>query len=154
VAEPSSAVALRRLFSAPPEKVFRAFTDPALLAHWFSPGPEIATRVLEHDLRVGGRYRFAFRFQDGTERVVQGEFLEVLRPQRVVFTWTWEEPDPHAGIETQVSIVITAADQGTELVVTHDRFPDESTRVRHHEGWSTTLDRLAELLLLTEGGQP
>jgi uncharacterized protein YndB with AHSA1/START domain len=106
--------------------------------------------VLEHDLRPGGRYRFAFRFPDGAEAIVRGEFLEIRRPGSLVFTWTWEEPDPHAGMETKVSVLLSASGNGTELVVTHERFPEESVRNRHDEGWSTTLDRLERLL--SEGG--
>jgi glutathione S-transferase len=102
--------------------------------------------VLEHDLSLGGRYRFAFRFPDGAEAVVRGEFLTIQRPSRLVFTRTWEEPDPHAGIETIVSIVLTDTGGGTEILVTHERFPEASVRNRHDEGWSTTLDRLEGLL--------
>jgi uncharacterized protein YndB with AHSA1/START domain len=146
VAESVSSVQIRRLLSSAPEAVFRAFTEPSLLARWFSPSADIATRVLEHDLRPGGRYRFAFRFPDGAEAVVRGEFLTIQRPRRLVVTWTWEEPDPHAGIETIVSIVLTDSGGGTEIVVTHERFPEASVRDRHDEGWSTTLDRLEGLL--------
>jgi uncharacterized protein YndB with AHSA1/START domain len=146
VAESVSGVELRRWLATSPESVFRAFTDPALLVRWFSPSPDIATRVLEHDLREGGRYRFAFRFPDGAESVVLGEFLEVSRPLRLVFTWTWENPDPHAGVETRVTLTLTPESGGTSLLVTHDGFPEEGIRHRHDEGWAATLARLSAIL--------
>lgn len=139
--EPLSVVARQR-YEAAPEAVFRAFTDPLLLTRWFSPGADIGIEVLAHDLRPGGRYRFRYREPSGDVSVVAGEFCEILPPERLVFTWTWEAPDPHAGVATLVTVEIRADGAGTEVVVTHERFPDETSRVRHAEGWRTTLARM------------
>jgi uncharacterized protein YndB with AHSA1/START domain len=138
----SLTVVARQLYDAPPERVFRAFTEPALLQRWFSPGADVAIEVLAHDLRPGGKYRFRYRESDGTVSIVAGEFREITEPRRLVFTWTWEAPDPHAGIETLVTIAIVADGAGTEVVVTHARFPDEPSRARHEAGWRTTLPRM------------
>ena len=71
---------------------------------------------------------------------------EIDPPHRLVFTWTWEPPDRHAGIETLVTVVLEASGDETEVVVTHDRFPTNASRDRHETGWDTTLDRLEVLL--------
>lgn len=139
-------VFVRRRVRACPETVFRALTHPEKLVRWFSPSPEIGTEVLEHDFRQGGRYRLAFRFPDGSRDTVLGSFREIEPPRRLVFTWTWEPPDRHAGIETLVTIVLETSDGGTDVVVTHDRFPTNASRDRHEAGWGTTLDRLEVLL--------
>lgn len=139
--EPLSVVARRR-YDLAPERVFAAFTDPALLQRWFSPGVDVRMEVLAHDLRVGGRYRFRYTEQDGTVSVVAGAFCEITAPRRLVFTWSWEEPDPHAGIETLVTVEIADGAPGTEVTVTHERFPDEESRARHQQGWRTTLARM------------
>jgi len=76
---------------------------------------------------------------------VRGQYQEIS-PRRIVFTWTWEEPDPHAGIETVVTIELFELGEETEILVTHERFPDEETRDRHDEGWSGALARLVKLL--------
>ena len=144
-------VLVRRRFPATPDAVFRALTDPEKLVQWFSPSADIGTQVLEHDLRVGGRYRFGFVFPDGSRNTVVGSFREIETPRRLVFTWTWEPPDPHAGVETLVAITIEARDQECELVVTHDRFPTHESRDRHDAGWTTTLDRLASLIAEENG---
>ena len=138
-------VATRR-FRAPRERVFRAFTDPADLPRWFSPSEDIATDVVELDLRAGGAYRFGFHLPHGAVEYVLGRFEEVSPPEKLVFTWTWEEPDPHAGIETLVTVELIDHGDETEVVVTHDRFPTEETRARHDEGWQGTFDRLENLL--------
>lgn len=142
MASDSLSVVVRQRYDAPPELVFRAFTDPLLLPRWFSPRADIGVDVLAHDLRPEGRYRFRYREPNGTVSIVTGQFREILPPGRLVFTWTWEEPDPHAGIETLVTVEIVADRSGTEVIVKHERFPDESSRARHAEGWRTTLARM------------
>ena len=140
-------VVVRRRYRASRELVFRALTEADSLTRWFSPSEDIATEVLELELRAGGTYRFGFRFPDGSENYVVGEFREITRPTRLVFTWTWEEPDPHAGIETLVTIELVGHGEATEVVVTHGRFPTMETRDRHDEGWNGAFDRLEKLLV-------
>ncbi len=139
-------VTARRRVGASRERVFRAFTEPGRLARWFSPGPEIGTEVLALDLRKGGAYRLRFRMPGGEAPVVTGRYLEIEPPARLVFTWTWEAPDPHAGTETRVTVELVRRGEGTEVTVTHDAFPDEPTRARHEDGWRGTLARLESTL--------
>jgi uncharacterized protein YndB with AHSA1/START domain len=126
--------------------VFDAFTDPETLVRWFSPSADIGTEVLEHDLRVGGRYRLGFHFPDGSRDTVRGVFQEIEPHDRLAFTWTWDPPDRHAGIETLVIVVLRDDGAETEVVISHDRFPTHETRDRHEAGWATTLDRLESIL--------
>lgn len=137
-------VVVRRRFRASLETVFGAFTEPEQLARWFSPSDEIATEVVEFDLRVGGSYRFVFRFPGGHENSVLGVFREISRPNRLVYTWTWQAPDPHAGIETLVTVELKEEGSETEVTVTHERFPNQEARKRHDAGWRGAFDRLAK----------
>lgn len=139
-------VFVRRRFTAPRPAVYGAFTDPEQLVLWFSPSVDIGTEVIEHDLRVGGAYRLGFAFPDGRRDTVRGAFRELDPPERIAFTWTWEPPDPHAGIETLVTIVLREDGADTDVLVSHDRFPTNESRDRHDAGWATTLDRLSRLL--------
>ena len=77
---------------------------------------------------------------------MRGEFKELDPPERLAFTWTWEPPDPHAGIETLVTVVLMEVGDETEVLVSHDRFPTHDSRDRHDAGWTTTLDRLQDFL--------
>lgn len=85
-------VLVRGHIRASRKHVFRAFTDPKKLPRWFSPSADIGTEILEHDFRVGGRYRFGFRFPDGERTTVTGVFREIASGERLVFTWSWEPP--------------------------------------------------------------
>lgn len=139
-------VTVQRRYRASPETLFRLFTEPAMLSRWFSPTEDITTEVVEHDLREGGTYRIGFRFPSGKTNFVTGRFREIAPPHRLVFTWSWEEPDPHAGFETRVVIDLVPRGGETEVLVRHERFPDQETRSRHEGGWNGTLDRLQKLL--------
>jgi uncharacterized protein YndB with AHSA1/START domain len=144
----------RRWYAAPPDLVFRALTEAALLQRWLRPSPEVTVEVTELDVRVGGRYRFHFHFPDHRTGVVIGEYRAIARPHQVAFTWTWEPPDPHAGIDTLVTIDLDEKNGGTELFLTHAGFPTEETMRRHEGGWDGALDSLSGLadILSQEAG--
>lgn len=135
-----------RSYPASPKSVFRALTVPDLMRRWWSPDPDVAVEILDWTLRVGGAWRFAYHFPDETVIHVRGVFRHVDPDRRLVFTWTWESPDLHAGIETVVSITLAPDDHGTRLRVRHEGFPTDESRDRHDAGWSATLDRLPEVL--------
>jgi uncharacterized protein YndB with AHSA1/START domain len=145
MAEPAG-VACSRTYPAPVALVFRAFTDPSLMRRWWSPDPTVALDVLDWDLVVGGGWRSAYRFPEGQVIHVRGVFRTIEPDRRLGFTWTWEPPDPHAGIETVVSVTFEGAAAGTTVRVHHEGFPDDPSRTRHDAGWASTLDRLTEVL--------
>ncbi|MBV9773714.1 MAG: SRPBCC family protein [Gemmatimonadetes bacterium] len=73
-----------RVFDAPRERVFRAFSDPDVLARWW--GPEGFTSTFhEFDLRPGGAWRFVMHAPDGTDYPNANDFVEVVAPERIVF---------------------------------------------------------------------
>ena len=135
-----------RWFAAPPPLVFRAFTERDLLERWFCPSPDVTVRVETCDPRPGGRYRFVFAFPDGRMVPVLGDYRTVTPSERLVFTWTWEPPDPWAGVVTEVTIDFVAKDGGTQVHVRHERFATIDMKAPHEAGWLTTLERLQPLL--------
>lgn len=139
-------LSVRRSYPAPRELVFRSLTEAEWLERWFCPSPGATVKVTQLDLRVGGRFRFAFRFPGDRTAVVVGEYHTLARPRRLAFTWTWEPPDPYAGVETLVTVDLYEKESGTELVLTHARFPTEQLMRQHETGWGATLDRLKELI--------
>jgi uncharacterized protein YndB with AHSA1/START domain len=135
-----------RRYSAQPEVVFEAISRAEYVAQWLSPSDAIQTEVTQFDFRLGGRFRLGFSEGSKHYGFVSGEYIEIRVPERIVFTWTWEPPDAHAGIETEVEIELTAIGGETELVLTHRRFPASEMRTRHAEGWAGALTRLERLM--------
>ncbi len=136
------AIEIRRTFCAPPERVFEAFRDPALLRAWSAPG-EHRNEHVEVDFRVGGHYRREMRFPDGSLHVLSGTYREIDPPRRLVYTYVWETlPVP----ETLVEIELRARGDETELYLVHSGFDSVGFASDHERGWSDCLDQLAALL--------
>ncbi|HEY3594580.1 MAG TPA: SRPBCC domain-containing protein [Polyangiaceae bacterium] len=140
------AVALRRKLNAPVDRVFGAFAQADLVSRWLTPSPEIKLTVLDFDFRVGGSYRFAYLTPDGTRMLVGGSYRAIEPPRKLVFSWLIEPPDPHAGIESLVTITLIPSGSGTELTIRHENWGRADANARHDEGWNGAVDRLTELL--------
>jgi uncharacterized protein YndB with AHSA1/START domain len=127
---------ITRTLSAPPERVWRAFTDPRALAAWFWPH---LNNTVEIDLRTGGRYRIT---GPAAGIAVSGEYVEVTAPTRLVFTWQFDdEPAP-----SRVTITLSASGGHTVLSLVHERISDDATRDQFAQGWHDCLDRLSDAL--------
>jgi uncharacterized protein YndB with AHSA1/START domain len=136
-----TSLTLVRHIRAPPQVVFDAVTTAAGIEQWWGPdaGPVL---VAETDPRVGGRYRVRFlRMLDNTEYESSGEFLEIIRPERVVMSWRWKDGVPDPG-ESRVEFTLKAVPEGTELTFIHSQLHDEETRRSHEQGWTGSLDKL------------
>jgi uncharacterized protein YndB with AHSA1/START domain len=92
-------IATERVFDAPRERVFAAFTDPELIPEWW--GPRGTTTIVEEmDVRRGGRWRFVHRNEDGSEDAFHGTYREVTPSERIVQTFEWEGMPGHVLVET------------------------------------------------------
>jgi uncharacterized protein YndB with AHSA1/START domain len=132
------ALTLKRRLTAPPAKIYRAWTDAAKISRWF--GPEDAEMLrAETDVRVGGRFRIVFRGPDGEEHDVGGVYREVVPNQKLVFTWAWRSTPER---ESLVTVALKRDGDGTLLTLLHEQFFDEAARDRHGRGWNETLDKL------------
>ena len=131
---------LVRRIKARPQVVFDAVTTAEGIAQWWGPdaGPVL---VAESDARVGGRYRVRFRMLDTTEHESSGEFLEIVRPERIVMSWRWKGGVEDPG-ESRVEITLKPVPEGTELTFVHLQLLDEETRRSHEEGWTGSLNKL------------
>jgi uncharacterized protein YndB with AHSA1/START domain len=135
-----TALTLVRRIRAQRQIVFDAITTAEGIAHWWGPdaGPVLLS---ESDPRVGGRFRVRFRMLDSTEHESSGEFLEIMRPERVVLSWRWKGGLEDPG-ESRIEITLRAVPEGTELTLTHSLLHDAETRRSHQEGWTGSLDKL------------
>lgn len=136
---------LARRYPVAPEKVWRAWTDPQALKHWWGPGGQDPVSLAQLDLRVGGRFRIVFGGPGGRDHEVQGVYREVVPPRRLVFTWTWPNSTPER--ESLVTLEFRPAGGGTELAFLHEQLFDETVRDNHKRGWSESLAKLETYLL-------
>jgi uncharacterized protein YndB with AHSA1/START domain len=128
--------------------VFDALTTPEGIASWWGPdeGPVLAA---ETDPRVGGHFRVRFRMVDGSEHESTGEYLEVVKPERLSMSWRWTGGAEDPG-ESRVEIRLRAVSEGTELTLTHSRLHDEETCRSHEDGWTGALGKLERHFLATK----
>jgi len=134
---------IKRFFNCPVEKVYSAWTDPEQLRKWHAPG-EVKVDSASADLKIGGRYRIEMIIgPDGQTSTTYGEYKEIVSNKRLVYTWGWEGPDRY---ETIVTVEFNPKDNGTELVLTHERFSDTDGRDKHQYGWNGCLDKLESFL--------
>jgi uncharacterized protein YndB with AHSA1/START domain len=134
---------LSRTIRADLATVFEAWTEPEQLKQWSAPeGMTVA--AAEVDLRVGGRYRIRMKNPDGEIFTAVGEYREIDYPNRLVYTWGWEETRNNH-YETRVTVEFFDRGGATEVVLTHELFPDAELAGKHTEGWTSCLNRLQGL---------
>jgi uncharacterized protein YndB with AHSA1/START domain len=140
-AETGTAAEVEIRIAASPETVFDFFTDPDKMIQWMG-------RSAELDPRAGGMLRCDINGRD----VARGEYVELDRPNRVVFTWGWEGEDPTVAPGGSTVEVLLAADgDGTQLRLIHSNLPSAESAERHGHGWSHYTERLA---VAATGGDP
>ncbi len=136
---------LSRVFAAPRERVYRAFSDGADVARWFGP-QGFACTVFEFDCRPGGRYRLEMCAPDGGVYPLSGRFREVVRPERLIYTWVWGGEGGMAGVETLVALEFRDLGGDTEVHLTHSLLPSAAQVDGHRGGWTGSFEDLAAIL--------
>jgi len=140
----SNTVRLHRVFSAPPERVFRAFTDPDALVKWMAPHG--FTAHVEHsDVRTGGSYRMSFtNFSTGTRHSFHGNYRQVVQNQLLRYTDQFDMPEL-AG-EIDVTIELQEVSVGTALKITQAGLPSVIPPDACYLGWQESLQLLSFLV--------
>ena len=133
---------ITRLFQAAPEKVFEAWTRPEQMSRWCAPSEEYSTRA-EVDLRIGGQYRIEMTHASGSVHTAVGEYREIAPPERLVYTWSWEDG---AVKDSLITIELRELNGGTEMTLVHERFADAEQAGKHEQGWTGCLNRLETAL--------
>ena len=141
---------LTRTFNTSREKIFNAWTEPALLKQWFAPLPWTTSKV-ETDVRIGGGSLIVMRSPEGKDYPGHGVYLEVVKNQRLVFTdaftKAWEPSDKPFMV---VALTFEAEGEKTHYTArvqhwsTADREAHE--KMGFHQGWVTCAEQLAALV--------
>jgi uncharacterized protein YndB with AHSA1/START domain len=147
-----TAVRLQRTIAAPPDRVYRAWLDPDLLARWMAPGALDVTRA-EVDERVGGHFRIWHASAEGDVGGFEAELLELVPGERIAFRWGFVGPDRLSGPTYDSLLTITlreAPDGATELTLVHERLDELAAALPEvadnvGRGWEAALDKLEQL---------
>jgi uncharacterized protein YndB with AHSA1/START domain len=141
---------IRRVIDAPPERVFKAWTDPELLKQWFAPLPW-TTPVAELNVRPGGANLIVMRDPAGNDYPNRGVYLEVVKNERLVFTdaysKAWEPSE-----KPFMTVIATLENQGGKTKYTarvlHWTVADREAheKMGFHQGWGQCTDQLAALV--------
>ena len=155
--EKKNELVLKRTFDAPRELVWKAWTEPELVKRWWGPKGFMAPSC-EIDLRVGGKYLYCMRSPEGKDYWSTGVFREIVAMKKIVCTDSFADekgnvvPATHYGMGPEVPremlVTVTFEDvQGkTKLTLRHAGLPPGAHLKGAEEGWSTSLDKLAESL--------
>lgn len=135
---------MERLIPAPPDRVFRAFTETTDFAAWW--GPEgVTIPEADIDLRPGGKWRTVLRTPDGALNIVGGVYRKIEAPSQLVFTWAWDQDAQGTkGHETVVTLRFAAVPGGTKLTLEQATFADSEQRAKHQNGWGLSFDCLVK----------
>lgn len=139
----STTLRLERTYDASAEDVFDAWANPEVLKRWWVVDPSWRTPVVDVDLRVGGSYRLSMEDpQDGTLHTVSGEYREVRRPERLVYSWCWEDGGERSGHVSTVTVDFVEDGERTTVVLEHSGLESPDSRDRHGSGWRACLELL------------
>ena len=142
----TTSLTVTRLFAASRKRVFRAWTEPQALEQWFRPMGMTLT-VTHLDLRIGGGFQFSLVEPQGAKSYVTGEYLEIVAPEKLKFTWT-----SHSTNEEETLVTVMFAERGvdnTEVILKHERLADDAMVTLHSGGWGSCMDILINLLVQT-----
>jgi len=139
-------ITITRVFDAPRELVFRAWTDPDQVARWFGPeGMDTPRDTVQIDLRVGGRYHLTMvGGGGGREYAIRYEILELVEPELLVLR---SEPMPEVGLHnaTVTRVELHEEAGGTRMTLTDGPYPDAAGGGAK-AGWEGAFDKLAALV--------
>jgi uncharacterized protein YndB with AHSA1/START domain len=150
-------IVITRVFDAPRELVWKAWTDAEHLMRWWGPRP-YTSPACKLDFRVGGKYHFCMRSPDGQDLWSTGVYLEIVPLERIVFTDSFADaqgnavPASYYGIggdfPMELSVTVTFKDLGdkTEMTLTHAGLPAGEILEGTRAGWDSSFDKLEETL--------
>lgn len=140
----NNTVTLHRVLSAPPEKVFRAFSDEGAYASWLPPYGFIA-KIHQMEFQVGGSYRMSFtNFSTGNGHSFGGKYLEI-RPNEFI-QYTDKFDDPNLPGEMVNTVRLTKVRCGTDLHIVQEGIPPAIPVEMCYLGWQESLDKLKKLV--------
>ncbi len=149
------ALVITRVFDAPREAVFKAWSEPERMMRWWGPRG-FTTPVCKIDFRVGGKFLNCMRSPDGKDYWSTGVYQEIVEPERIVCTDSFADsegnvvPASHYGMagdfpmEMLVTVTFEDQDGKTKMMLRHVGLPAGENRDGANQGWNESFDKLAE----------
>lgn len=131
---------IKKKFNLSKRQLFEAWSNPQIMQRWFF-GAQLRDNccTVENQFVTKGKYKVIMHFEDMTNSEMRGEYLEINRYNKIVFTWS-----NSLVTDTIVTLMFKELSPNTsELTLEHSLFPDEFTRSKHNEGWDRCLENLA-----------
>ncbi len=143
-------LSITRLIDAPRERIFEAWTNPAMMVKWFAPAP-ITLAECEVDPRTGGVFRILMRAEDGTEYPSTGIYLDVVAPERIITTDAYSPGWVPAAKPFMTTIITIEEEAGKSRYTARVRHWNAEDRDQHEQmgfeaGWGQCLDQLEALV--------
>ena len=140
----NNTVRLHRVLTAPAERIYRAFLDPAALAKWLPPNGFTGT-VHQLDARVGGTYRMSFtNFGTGSSHSFGGTYLELVEGKRIRHDDRFEDPNLPGTMITTIDLKTVSV--GTEVTIVQEGIPEAIPAEQCYLGWQESLVLLGKLV--------
>jgi uncharacterized protein YndB with AHSA1/START domain len=141
---PGNTIRLHRVLRATPERVYRAFLEPAAMVKWLPPNGFTAT-VHHMDAKVGGTHKMSFtNFSTGNGHSFGGTYLEMVPGKKLRYTDKFD--DPGMPDEMQVAVAFKAVSVGTEIDIVQEGIPAAIPPEACYLGWRESLEQLARLV--------
>ena len=144
--QPETSLQVKRIFAAPRERVYRAWTDPKQFALWFHPTSDYNTVITQMDPREGGGYSLEMHHKGGNVHKLRGKYRQVNPPDKLVFTWQWQAQGQELSAETLVTIEFRELGASTEVTLIHQNLINPEDREKHNQGWNGCLGQLESYL--------
>lgn len=148
---------ITRIFDAPRQLVWKAWTDPEHFMRWWGP-KSFTAPFCQMDFRAGGKYLYSMRSPDGQDFWTTGVYKEIIPMERIVFTDSFADADgnvvpatdygmsPDFPLETRVTVTLEEYDGKTKMTLRHVGMPLGDTSEQAGAGWNESFDKLAESL--------
>ena len=137
-------VTLHRVFTAEPEKVYKAFTHAEAMAYWNPPYGFLCT-VHAMDVRVGGKFKMSFtNFSTGKSHSFGGEFLQLIPNETIQYSDAFDDPNIPGQITTTIRLNKVMC--GTEITITQEGLPDVIPVEMCYLGWQESVEKLKKLV--------
>lgn len=136
---------IKKTFNAPVKLVWEAWTDPKHIVQWWAPKGMKVT-VIEHDFKVGGKWKYVMPMPDGKEFISDGEYLEIVELEKIFTTANFRPMTE--GVEIHVLFEANGDTTHFTFSVVHptEEYCKQQEKMGFYNGWGSTLTRLETVI--------